>query len=607
MTTQEILTKYLEFYKKRGHKQVPNVSLVPEGDSTLLFVNSGMFPLVPYLSGESHPLGKRLVNVQRAGRFATDLDEVGDRTHTVAFHMIGNWSLGDYFKDEQLPWAYEFLIEEIKLDPNRLIATVFEGDESAPKDDESIKIIQEIFKKYGIDAKEGVRIFPRPKEDNWWQRGEAVGELGGPDSEVHYFLGEGSPEGKDPIENESEFIEIGNSVFMQYRKTETGWEELPQKNVDFGGGLERLAMVVQGKNDIFETDSFWPIIEKAQEITGKRYGESEEVTIAMRILADHMRACVLLAMDGVRPSNKDQGYMLRRLIRRMVRAARKLGFEKDLSTRLVGVVTETLSWLYPDLPGMESEIKTVFENEEVKFLKTLEKGTKEVDKSLKKLTGNNLDDLVNIAFDLYQSLGYPAEIFIEDVKDKGISVNQNDFTKAFDEKFEQHQAQSRAGSEQKFKGGLADHSDTVVKYHTTTHLLQRALKNILGDHVRQIGSNITSERLRFDFVHDKKLTDEEITRVEKFIAESVEQKYPVNFVMLPREGAMQSGALYLAGETYPEEVKVYYIGESLERALSKEFCGGPHVSNTSELSEVEIYKQETLGDGKQRVYVRFIN
>ncbi|OGC68949.1 hypothetical protein A2415_04070 [candidate division WWE3 bacterium RIFOXYC1_FULL_39_7] len=613
MTTQQILEKYLAFYKNKDHKQVPNVSLIPEGDATLLFVNSGMFPLVPYLSGEPHPLGKRLVNVQRACRFATDLDEVGDRTHTVAFHMIGNWSLGDYFKNEQLPWAYEFLVEVVGLDPHKLIATVFQGDVDAPKDEEAIRILQDIFKKYGIEAKEGVRIFPRPKEDNWWQRGDAVGELGGPDSEVHYYLGEGSPEGKDPIVNEDEFIEIGNSVFMQYRKTETGWEELPQKNVDFGGGLERIAMVVQGKNDIFETDSFWPIIEKAQEVTGKKYHENEEITVAMRVLADHMRASVLLAMDGVRPSNKDQGYVLRRLIRRMVRAGRKLGFEKDLSVKLVGVVTETMSWLYPELTAKKDEIQNIFEMEEVKFLKTLVKGSSEVEKKLveygdvggaaKKLL--TTDDAVQIAFDVFQSQGYPVEFFLEDLKDRGINLDLADFDEKFPKKFEQHKEQSRSGSEQKFKGGLADNSETVVKYHTTTHLLQRALKNILGDHVRQIGSNITGERLRFDFVHNKKLTEEEISRVEKFISESVAQKYPVNYVMMPKAEAVKSGALYLVGETYPDEVKVYYIGESLERALSKELCGGPHVTNTSELGEVEIYKQETLGDGKQRVYARF--
>src|SRR4030065_2741588 len=267
MTSQEILEKYLEFYKKRGHKQIPNVSLVPQNDPTLLFVNSGMFPLVPYLSGEPHPLGKRLVNVQRAMRFAEDLNEVGDNIHTVAFHMIGNWSLGDYFKDEQLPWAYEFLVEQMRLDPKKMIATVFMGDKDAPKDEVSIKILQKIFSKYGISAKENERIFARPKKDNWWQRGDSLGELGGPDSEIHYFIGKGNAQGKDPIEHEKEFVEVGNSVFIQYKKTEKGWSELPQKNVDFGGGLERIAMVVQGKHDIFETEIFWPINKEFEKLS----------------------------------------------------------------------------------------------------------------------------------------------------------------------------------------------------------------------------------------------------------------------------------------------------------------------------------------------------
>ncbi len=613
MRTQEILNKYLDFYQKRGHKLVPNVSLIPENDPTLLFVNSGMFPLVPYLSGEPHPLGKRLVNVQRAMRFATDLDEVGDSIHTVAFHMIGNWSLGDYFKDEQLPWAYEFLIDELGLDPKKMITTVFEGDKDSPKDTESIEILKEIYKKYGIDAKENEIIFARPKKDNWWQRGDSVGELGGPDSEIHYYLGEGSPAGKDPITNEDEFVEIGNSVFMQYKKSKTGWEELPQKNVDFGGGLERIGMVVQGKNDIFETDNFWPIIEKAQEITGKTYKESSdkespEVTVAMRTLADHMRACVFLAMDGVVPGNKDQGYVLRRLIRRMVKFGRRLGFEKDLSTRLVGTVTESFSWLYPELPVKREYIEKLFESEEIKFLKTLQSGSKYVEKYIQ-VWGEQKQDLplgevVEKAFDMYQSMGYPAEIFLEDLKENGIKVDSKDFLSKFEDRFNEHQSQSRYGAEQKFKGGLADHGDVTVKYHTATHLLQMALKKVISEDVVQLGSNITNERLRFDFPHSNKLTESEIFEVQDLVNEAVSNAYPVNYVMLPKEQAVLSGAHYMKHETYPDIVKVYYIGENLETAISKEFCGGPHVTNTSEIGSIEIYKQESIGEGKLRIYAR---
>lgn len=609
MTSKEILKKFIEYYEQKGHKLVPNVSLVPENDPTLLFVNSGMFPLVPYLSGQPHPLGKRLVNVQRAGRFAEDLYEVGDNRHTTVFHMIGNWSLGDYFKDEQLPWAYEFLIQELGLDTRKLYATVFAGDESAPKDSESVQIIKDIFARHGVDAEEGSRIFAYGKKDNWWKRGDAPGELGGPDSEIFYYIGkEGDGFGLNPSEHQDEFIEIGNSVFMQYYKTEDGkWAELPQKNVDFGGGLERIALAVQGKQDIFETDNFWPIIEKIQEISGKKYHESEAVTKSMRILADHIRASVFMAMDGVMPSNKDQGYMLRRILRRMVRTARILGVEKDISVSLVGTVTNMFEWLYPDLPSKKAAIENMFAEEEFKFAKTLVRGSQEVEKVLQKIDTKDLHVLAQTAFDLYQSIGYPAEIFLEDLKDRGIEVVDGDFNERFEDIFQQHQAGSRAGAEQKFKGGLADQSETTIKYHTATHLLHRALRKVLGDHVAQKGSNITGERLRFDFNHDQKLSDAEIAAVQEDINENVKKALPVNFVTLPKAEAEKTGALHAFNEKYGENVNVYYIGDSLETAVSKEFCGGPHVKNTSEIGEIEIFKQESIGKGLQRIYARSRN
>jgi alanyl-tRNA synthetase len=520
--------------------------------------------------------------------------------------MIGNWSLGDYFKNDQLPWAYEFLVEKLKLDPTRIFATVFEGDENAPKDVESIEILKEVFKKYGIEAEEGTRIFTAGRKSNWWQRGDAVGELGGPDSEVFYYLGTDSSDGKSPISHENEFLEIGNSVFMQYRRTESGWEELPQKNVDFGGGLERLALVAQGKKDIFETDNFWPVIQKVQELTGKEYSEPTLVKY-MRILADHIRAAAFLAMDGVTPSNKDQGYVLRRLLRRMVRAGRQLGAQNiNLSVELVPIVADMFEWLYPQIKENQETIKQIFEIEEQKFKKTLENGTKEVGKIFSK--GNvdlGVDNLAKISFDLYQSLGYPSEIFLDDAREHGANISIRDFDNAFKNIFDSHQEKSRTGAEKKFRGGLADQSETVVKYHTTTHLLQRALKNVLGEHVRQMGSNITGERLRFDFPNPTKLTEEQIRKVEDCVNDAVSKEYPVNFEMLPIEIAKSSGALYLPQESYPDPVKVYYIGSSLEEAVSKEFCGGPHVQNTKELSRIKIFKQESIGDGKQRVYVKF--
>lgn len=604
MSSKEVLEKFIKFYEDRGHVLIPNASLVPENDPTLLFVNSGMFPLVPYLSGQPHPSGKRLVNVQRSLRFE-DIDEVGDSTHTIAFHMIGNWSLGDYFKKEQLPWVYEFLIEVLGLSPEKLFATVFAGDESAPKDEESIQILKEVFKKYGIEAKEGERIFAYGKKSNWWKRGDRVGELGGPDSEIFYYLGDGSGIRKNPEDNEGEFLEIGNSVFMQYRKTETGWEELVQKNVDFGGGLERLALVVQGKKDIFLTDNFYPIIQEIENISGRKYTEDLEIEKSMRILADHMRASTFLAMDGVSPSNKDQGYILRRLLRRMTRAGRSLGFEKDLSIRLVKKVTETFSWLYPQLETKRQEIERVFALEEDRFRKTLEKGQKELEKKLTKDT-YTIDELANLAFEFYQSFGYPAEIFLEDIKEKKISINEQEFNTVFEKLFTEHKEGSRSGAETKFKGGLAEHTDTVIKYHTTTHLLHQALRSVLGDHVSQQGSNITNERLRFDFSHPKKLTEEEINEVEEIINEKISESLPVSSIVLSKEEAERTGALHFFGDKYGSDVSVYYIGDDLFSAFSKEFCGGPHVSNTKELKPVKLYKQENLGVGKQRIYAKFI-
>lgn len=606
MTSQDILNKFLDFYKDRGHKQVPNVSLVPEGDSTLLFVNSGMFPLVPYLSGQSHPMGKRITNVQRSLRFE-DIEEVGDPRHTTAFHMIGNWSLGDYFKKEQLPWVYEFLIDVVGLDPKKMFATVFAGDEFAPKDAESIELIKSIFKKYGIDAKENERIFPCGRKDNWWKRGDAVGELGGPDSEVFYYIGNGTTDGKSPADYDNEFLEIGNSVFMQYKKTETGWEPLAQKNVDFGGGLERIAMVSQGKQDIFETDNFWPIILKIQELTNKDYYESDVIKKAMRTLADHMRSATFLAMDGVTPSNKEQGYILRRILRRMVRIARVLGIQKDISVALVGTACENLSWLYLQLLEKRFEIEKMFSVEEDKFGKTLDRGAKEVEKLLNKSLSSDIKVIAKTAFDLYQSIGYPAEIFRQDLKDRGINFDAHEFEKVYEEVSGEHQALSRSGAEQKFKGGLADHSDAVVKYHTATHLLQMALKKVVGTHVRQLGSNITGERLRFDFPNPQKLTDAQLVEVENEMNSIISRKLPVNFEIMPKEKAISLGAVYIPTETYPDPVKVYYIGETLDTAVSKEFCGGPHVSNTGEIGKLEIFKQENIGDGKLRVYVRFSN
>lgn len=618
MTSKELLKKYIDFFKEKGHSQIPSVSLVPENDPTLLFVNSGMFPLVPYLSGEKHPLGNRLVNVQRCLRFE-DLEEVGNSNrHTIAFHMIGNWSLGDYFKKEQLHWIYDFYVNELGLDINKIYATVFKGNKDAPKDETSIAILKEVFASYGVDAKENERIFAFGKKDNWWQRGDAIGELGGPDSEAFYYIGkEGDGFGKNPTEHEDEFIEIGNSVFMQYKKTEFGWEELPQKNVDYGGGLERLALAVQNKQDIFETDNFWPLIQKIEEISGKEYRKNEKVTESMRILADHIRAATFLAMDGVAPTNKDQGYILRRIIRRMVRAGRNLNITEQIATSLVPTVIETFSWLYEDLPQKQNSIIEVFAQEEDKFRKTLIQGIKKSNKNIDKLLRlqelskdfkNTAISLASgMAYEQYQSLGYPPEMFVEDLKESNVHIeNYEELETNIIELMKAHKKQSQIGAEQKFKGGLADTSETTIKYHTTTHLLHWALRKVLGKHVQQKGSNITDKRLRFDFSHDGKLNSDEVLEVETLINEKIGEKLPVNFVELPKDEAIETGALHFFGDAYGDKVKVYYIGDSLESAFSKEFCGGPHVKNTAELSDIEIFKQDSLGHGVVRVYVRFV-
>ncbi len=600
MTNQGILRKYIEFFGQREHKLIPNVSLVPSGDSTLLFVNSGMFPLVPYLSGESHPSGKRLVNVQRAVRFE-DLDEIGDNRHTTVFHMIGNWSLGDYFKPQQLPWIWEFMVEILGLDINKMYATVFSGNELIQKDEESITLLKSIFRKYGIEAKEGERIFTY--KNNWWKRGEAVGELGGPDSEIYYYIGEnGNGLGLNPEENEDQFIEIGNSVFMQYKKTESGWEELPQKNVDFGGGFERITMMVQGKQDIFETDNFWPIINKLEELSGTSYLTDIKTTQAMRIIADHLRASVFMAMDGVVPSNKDQGYALRRLIRRMVRYSNNIMPETNIFTQLVPIVCQMFSWLYSDLPEKSNSILQLLSTEEEKFRITLKSAYKEVEKELLNI-GSDIANQAKIAFNLYQSYGYPPEMLIEDLRAKEFLVDERLFMQHYQNEFAKHQVGSRAGAEQKFKGGLADNSEQVTKYHTATHLLHWALRSVLSEKIVQHGSNITGERLRFDFNYDDKLTDEQIRRVEELMNEQIQKSLPVSFVMMQKDEAEKTGAIHAFNEKYPDEVKVYYIGNDLSSAISKEFCGGPHVKNTTEIGELKIIKQESVGKGLRRLYV----
>lgn len=596
MKSSRIREKYIEFFKStpREHVEISPSSLVLEDDPTTLFTSSGMQQLVPYLAGEPHPKGKRLVDSQPCFR-SVDIEEVGDNRHTTFFEMLGNWSLGDYFKEGQLSWIWKFLTKEIGLSKDRLYITVFEGTENVPKDEESVAI----WEKLGVPKE---KIFYYGVGKNWWSRTGSPkdmppGEIGGPDSEVFFEFTEveHDPKYGDKCHPNCEcgrFLEIANSVFIQYRKRKDGGlEELPQKNVDFGGGLERMVAAVADTPDVFEADLFSEIIKSVEEATGKSYeGESRQ---PFRIIADHIKGAVFIADAGIQPSNKEHGYILRRLIRRAAVKLRSLKGSvqpEDLDGVVDAVfVSYKDNYLKKDRKG---EIKGVVKDEVGKFKRTLERGLKEVEK-IDKIDAKK-------AFDLYQSYGFPLEITTELFSDKGQTVDRNKFKK----EFEKHKEKSRASST-KFKGGLADTKEETVKLHTATHLLHAALRKVLGEHVVQKGSNITSERLRFDFPHDSKLTDDEIEKVEKLINQKVDEDLPVKRKVMPLEEAKKTAAIQVFGEKYGDEVSIYYIGESMDSAFSKEFCGGPHVESTGKIGgRVRIERQKSIGSGLVRIYAK---
>ncbi len=611
MTIQEIRTKYLEFFKKKGHVIIPSGSLVPEGDSTTLFTSAGMQPMMPYLLGQKHPQGTRLVDSQKCFR-SQDIDEVGDMRHTTFFEMLGNWSLGDYFKTEQLRFFFCFLTdpkEGLGLDPHKLHVTVFEGGSGVPKDTESIKIWQNLFTKVGIKASEGDHIYPYPAKKNWWSRaGEPenmpVGEPGGPDSEVFYDFGsehklhESSQWKNEPCHVNCDcgrYLEIGNSVFMQYIKQADGsLKELPQKNIDFGGGLTRLEAALNNDPDMFHISSLAPIIEEIEKLTGKKYSDDENKA-SMRIIADHLTASTFLIKDGVFPSNKSQGYVLRRLLRR---AAVKLYFLMGTREEIISLagITSSIVSIYKEAYFQKDDTKYIQSTIAVeigKFQKSLDKGIKELEKKTD-ITGKD-------AFDLYQNYGFPLEITTEVLAQIGKSVDAEQFK----EEFQKHQDQSRSASAGMFKGGLADSSQTVTAYHTATHLLHAALRQILGTHVQQKGSNITAQRLRFDFSHTEKITDEILKQIEDLINQKISEKLVVTKTEEPKEEAIASGAMAFFGQKYPDVVTVYTIGDP-QNYFSKELCGGPHVNNLSELANIKIDKQESLGSGVRRLYLKFV-
>ena len=579
MKAIEIRNKYLNFFKAHGHKVIPSAPLIPENDPSVLFTTAGMQPLVPYLLGEKHPEGMRLTDYQKCIR-TNDIDEVGDNRHLTYFEMLGNWSLGDYFKEEAIAMSYEFLTKELGIDPEKLSVTCFAGDEDAPRD----IVAAEAWKKAGIPEE---RIYFYGKDNNWWIAGEE-GPCG-PDTEM--FLDTGKPACSPncgPDCNCGKYVEIWNNVFMEFYKAKDGSiSKLKQQNVDTGLGLERMAMLLQGKETPFDIEIFLPVMERLKELAQVDYIESR------RIVAEHLRSSMMIIADGGRPSNIDRGYVLRRLIRRMTRHLNKLQIDLNELPTLIDLYVETLKELYPDLIEKKEVIKEVIVTEKDKFVKTLANGEREFNKAVAKVRQENkiLIDGYTI-FKLYETYGFPPEVTQDLAKEQGFEIDMTEFDKLFKE----HQEKSRLGSEQKFKGGLAEQNEQTTKYHTATHLLNAALKVAVSQDIHQKGSNITTERMRFDFSCDHKLTDEEKQKVEELVNEWIKQDLPVTIETMKKEDAVASGAECMFIEKYPDEVTVYIIGD-----VSKEICGGPHVTHTGELGHFIIKKEEASSAGVRRI------
>jgi len=586
--------KYLDFFEQKGHQIVPSASLIPENDPSVLFTTAGMHPLVPYLMGEKHPAGARLTSVQKCIRTG-DIDEVGDNTHLTFFEMLGNWSLGDYFKNEAIEYSWEFLTgaEYLNLSAQKLAVSVFAGDADAPFDSEA-------FGKWlalGVDEK---RIAKLPKKNNWWG---PAGEQGpcGPDSEMFYWTGEGgAPESFDP--EDARWVEIWNDVFMQYYKNAEGkYEPLKQKNVDTGMGLERTLAVLNGLDDVYRTDLLWPIVQKIENLSGKKYGDGGDIAKAMRIIADHIRAAVMILGDerGVAPSNTDQGYVLRRLIRRAINYARQLGIQDDFTAAVAEVVIKIMAPAYDDLNKKHDIVLNELKKEEDKFRETIIKAWPILEKAIQEAKSKGKKIPGDIAFDLYQSYGMPWQLQNEEARKQGVFIDMKDFM----EKLAVHVQKSRTASAGMFKGGLADDSEMARKYHTATHLLQSALRKVLGEQVAQKGSNINSERMRFDFTHNEKMTPEQLAEVEKIVNEQISADLPISCAEMSLDEAKDSGATGLFEHKYGDKVKVYTIGleEGAGPAFSKEICGGPHAARTGELGHFRILKEESSSAGVRRI------
>lgn len=577
-----IRDKYIEFFVSKGHKQIPSAPVVPENDPSVLFNTAGMQPLVPYLMGESHPYGTRLCDYQKCIR-TNDLDEVGDVTHHTFFEMLGNWSLGDYFKKESITWSFELLTKHLNIPVEKLSVTVFKGNDIVPADNESA----DLWKSLGIAEN---KIAFLGEDDNWWPNMELTGPCG-PDTEIFYWRSDEEVPSKFDPENDN-WVEIWNNVFMQYNHKPDGtFEPLKKKNVDTGMGLERITAVLEGVNDNYESSIWKGTIKKIEEISGKSYYGNEK---AFRIIADHIKAAVFISSDpaGIKPSNTDQGYILRRLIRRAIRYAKMIDIDinSNWESEIAKNIIDEYKKYYSELSTNENVVMEVLKNEKIKFNRTLEKGLREFEKIVKNLNENEINK--DLAFKLYDTYGFPIELTLELAKERGLTVDE----KGFYEKFKAHQELSRTASAGKFKGGLAGNSEIETKYHTATHLLNAALKVVINKDVHQKGSNITDERMRFDFSCDHKLTDEEKKAVEDLVNKWIDEGLPVTKKEMSKEEAIKSGAECMFIEKYPDIVTVYSIGD-----VSKELCGGPHVNNTSELGHFKIKKEEASSAGVRRI------
>ena len=595
MTANELRSKYIEFFKSKGHSEISGQSLIPENDPSVLFTTAGMHPLVPYLLGEKHPAGTRLTDYQKCVRTG-DIDEVGDPSHLTCFEMLGNWSLGDYFKKESIAFSYEFLTSPkwLALDPKKISVTVFAGDENAPRDEEAASYWKEV----GMPED---KIAYLPASDNWW----AAGPTGpcGPDTEIFYWVGEGlPPQGSNKDTDSANWMEIWNNVFMQFeRKDEKTLIPLPKKNVDTGMGLERTNCILQGKTSVYLTEVFQPIIKTIEGLSGYTYGTDSEKDKSVRIIADHSRSSVFILGDqkGVTPDRVGAGYVLRRLIRRAVRHGMKLGIDKDFMAEIAATVIENFKVAYPELEENKQKVFNELTAEEAKFRKTLTKGEAEFQKLLPNLMKNPKKIISGkVAYNLYETYGYPLELTQELGAENGFTVD----IEGFKEAERKHQEASKTADAGAAKGGLAEQSDVTTKYHTATHLLQQALVNVLGDQVAQKGSNINNERMRFDFTFERPMTKEEIAQVEAIVNEQIKADLPVTMQVMPLDAAKAAGARALFTNKYGEDVKVYTIGKDVDKDwFSKEVCGGPHVQHTAQIGDFKIEKEQSSSAGVRRI------